>query len=151
MNFKKIADTRFKLYKKQRNFCSILYKKERRRYYERLDLKNVTDNKEFRKTVKPFLSHKVKTFLKISLAEKGEIISGEAKVANSFSNFFENAIHSLGIKANKHSQENYDFKNPAEIAIKKSEQHPSIDLINKNITNNENFHFSPVHHENILK
>ena len=151
MNFKKIADTRFKLYKKQRNFCSILYKKERRRYYERLDLKNVTDNKEFRKTVKPFLSDKVKTFLKISLAEKGEIISGEAKVANSFSNFFENAIHSLGIKANKHSQENYDFKNPAEIAIKKSEQHPSIDLINKNITNNENFHFSPVHHENILK
>ena len=151
MNFKKIADTHFKLYKKQRNFCSILYKKERRRYYERLDLKNVTDNKEFRKTVKPFLSDKVKTFLKISLAEKGEIISGEAKVANSFSNFFENAIHSLGIKANKHSQENYDFKNPAEIAIKKSEQHPSIDLINKNITNNENFHFSPVHHENILK
>ena len=151
MNFKKIANTRFKLYKKQRNFCSILYKKERRRYYERLDLKNVTDNKEFRKTVKPFLSDKVKTFLKISLAEKGEIISGEAKVANSFSNFFENAIHSLGIKANKHSQENYDFKNPAEIAIKKSEQHPSIDLINENITNNENFHFSPVHHENILK
>ena len=151
MNFKKIADTRFKLYKKQRNFCSILYKKERKRYYEMLDLKNVTDNKEFRKTVKPFLSDKVKTFLKISLAEKGEIISGEAKVANSFSNFFENAIHSLGIKANKHSQENYDFKNPAEIAIKKSEQHPSIDLINENITNNENFHFSPVHHENILK
>ena len=151
MNFKKIADTRFKLYKKQRNFCSILYKKERRRYYERLDLKNVTDNKEFRKTVKPFLSDKVTTFPKISLVEKGEIISDESKVANSFSNFFENAIHSLGIKANKHSQENYDFKNPAEIAIKKSKQHPSIDLINKNITNNENFHFSPVHHENILK
>ena len=151
MNFKKIADTRFKLYKKQRNFCSILYKKERRRYYERLDLKNVTDNKEFRKTVKPFLSDKVTTFPKISLVEKGEIISDESKVANSFSNFFENAIHSLGIKANKHSQENYDFKNPAEIAIKKSEQHPSIDLINKNITNNENFYFSPVHHENILK
>ena len=140
-----------KSYKKQRNFCSKLYKKERKKYYEMLDLKNVTDNKEFWKTVKPFLSDKVITFPKISLVEKGEIISDESKVANSFSNFFENAIHSLGIKANKHSQENYDFKNPAEIAIKKSEQHPSIDLINKNITNNENFHFSPVHHENILK
>ena len=140
-----------KSYKKQRNFCSKLYKKERKKYYEMLDLKNVTDNKEFWKTVKPFLSDKVTTFPKISLVEKGEIISDESKVANSFSNFFENAIHSLGIKANKHSQENYDFKNPAEIAIKKSEQHPSIDLINKNITNNENFHFSPVHHENILK
>ena len=140
-----------KSYKKQRNFCSKLYKKERKKYYEMLDLKNVTDNKEFWKTVKPFLSDKVTTFPKIFLVEKGEIISDESKVANSFSNFFENAIRSLGIKANEHSQENYDLKNPVEIAIKKFEQHPSINLINKNITNNENFHFSPADHENIFK
>ena len=140
-----------KSYKKQRNFCSKLYKKERKKYYEMLDLKNVTDNKEFWKTVKPFLSDKVTTFPKISLVEKGKIISDESKVANSFSNFFENAIRSLGIKANEHSQENYDLKNPVEIAIKKFEQHPSINLINKNITNNENFHFLPGYHENILK
>ena len=140
-----------KSYKKQRNFCSKLYKKERKKYYEMLDLKNVTDNKEFWKTVKPFLSDKVTTFPKIFLVEKGEIISDESKVANSFSNFFENAIRSLGIKANEHSQENYDLKNPVEIAIKKFEQHPSINLINKNITNNENFHFLPGYHENILK
>ena len=63
-----------------------------------LDLKNVTDNKD------------------------------ESKVANLFSNFFENAIRSLGIKANEHSQENYDFKNPVEIAIKKFEQQPSINI-----------------------
>ena len=117
----------------------------------RLPLKNVTDTKEFWKTVKPFLSDKVTTFPKISLVEKGKIISDESKVANSFSNFFENAIRSLGIKANEHSQENYDLKNPVEIAIKKFEQHPSINLINKNITNNENFHFLPGYHENILK
>ena len=43
------------------------------------------------------------------------------------------------------------LKNPVEIAIKKFEQHPSINLLNKNITNNENFHFSPVDHQNILK
>ena len=72
------------------------------------------------------------------------LISDESKVANSFRNFFENAIRSLGIKANEHSQENYDLKNPVEIAIKKFEQHPSINLIKKNITGNENFHFSPV-------
>ena len=68
-----------KSYKKQRNFCSKLYKKERKKYYEMLDLKNVTDNKD------------------------------ESKIANLFSNFFENAIRSLGIKANEHSQENYDL------------------------------------------
>ena len=107
-----------------------------------LDLKNVTDNQEFWKTVKPFLSDKVTTFPKISLVEKGEIISDESKVAKSFSNFFENAIRPLGIKANEH---------PVKIAIKKFEQHPSINLINKNITNNENFHFSPVDQDNVLK
>ena len=115
-----------------------------------LDLNDLMGNKEFWKTVKPFLYDKVTTFPEISLVEKGEIISDESKVANSFSNFFENAIRSLGIKANKHSQENYDLKNPLEIAIKKFEQYPSVILINKNITNNENFHFSSVDHENIF-
>ena len=70
------------------------------------------------------------------MIEKGEIISDESKVANSFSNFFENPIRSLGIKANEHSEENYNSKTSVEIAIKKFEQHPSINLINKNITNN---------------
>ena len=58
---------------------------------------------------------------------------------------------SLGTKANDHSQENYNFKNHVEIAIKKFEQHLNINLIYKNITNNENFHFSPADHEKILK
>ena len=126
-------------------------KKERKKYYEMLDLKNMMDNKEFWKTVKSFLCSNVTTFPKMSLVEKGEINSDESKVGNLFSNFFENAIHSLGIKANKHSQKNYDLKNPIEIAIKKFEQHPSISLINKNITNNESFHFSSADNENILK
>ena len=46
-----------------------------------LDLKNVTDNKEFWKTVKPFLCDKVTTSPKISLVEKGETISNESKVS----------------------------------------------------------------------
>ena len=75
-----------KSYEKQRNFCSKLYKKGTKKYHEMLDLKNVTDKKEFWKTVKPFLSDKVTTFPKTSLLEKGEIISDESKVANLFSN-----------------------------------------------------------------
>ena len=89
-----------KSYKKQRNFCSKLYKKERKKYYERLDWNNVTDNKKFWKTVKPFLSDKVTTFPQIKLVENDEIILHESKVTNAFSNFFENASHSLGIKTN---------------------------------------------------
>ena len=110
-----------KYYKKQRNFCSKLYKKERKKYYERLDLNNVTDYKKFWKTVKPFLSDKVTTFPQITWVENDEIISDESKVANSFSNFFEDAVHSLSIKANEFSNDNYGLKNPFEIAIKKYE------------------------------
>ena len=50
--------TDLKLYKKHKNFCSKLYKRERREYYESLDMKNVLDNKEFWKTMRPFLSDK---------------------------------------------------------------------------------------------
>ena len=46
--------------KKQRNFCSKLYKKERKRFYNNLDITNTTDNKKFWKTVKPLLSDKAK-------------------------------------------------------------------------------------------
>ena len=75
------------------------------------------------------MSDKVITFLQITLVENDELISDESKVPNSFRNFFENAVHSLGIKTNEYSNDNCDLKNPLEIAIKKYEQHPSINLI----------------------
>ena len=36
-----------KIYKKQKNFCSRLYKKERKKFYSALDIKSITDNKLF--------------------------------------------------------------------------------------------------------
>ena len=45
-----------------------------------------------------FLSDKVTTFPIILLVEKGEIISDESKSVNTFGNFFENGIRSLGMK-----------------------------------------------------
>lgn len=37
---------------KQRNCCSKLFKKERKKYYKKLDLKSMTDDEEFWKTIK---------------------------------------------------------------------------------------------------
>ena len=85
------------------------------------------------------------------MVENDEIISDESKVANSFSNFFENAVHSLGIKTNEYSNNNYNLKNPVEFAIKKYEQHSSINVIKENITNVESFHFLSAEQESILK
>ena len=68
-------------YKKQRNFCSKFYKKERRKYYNNINLNEVTDNKIFWKTVKPFLSDKGVKTSHITLVDKKNIISEEYEVA----------------------------------------------------------------------
>ena len=89
------------LKKKNRGISAVNYIKMREKNIMKcLIKKNVTVNKEFWKTVKQFLYHKVTAFPKIPLAEKVEIISDESKFANSFSNFFEKTTRSLGIKAN---------------------------------------------------
>ena len=44
-----------RLHKKQKILCSKFYKKERKKYYNSLKLNKVTDNKGFRRTIKPFL------------------------------------------------------------------------------------------------
>ena len=51
-------DENRKKYSKQRNYCVSLLRKTKKQYYGDLNEKNVLDNKEFWKTVKPFLSDK---------------------------------------------------------------------------------------------
>ena len=60
-------------YKKQKNYCSRLYKKERKMYYSNLDLKNYTDNKKLWKTMKPFLTDKGVHSQQINLIENEKI------------------------------------------------------------------------------
>ena len=47
-------------WKKPKNCCSNLYKKDQRVYYEPLHIKNLTDNRKFWKTVKPLFSDTAK-------------------------------------------------------------------------------------------
>ena len=53
------TDENKKKYTKQRNYCVSLLRKSKREYYSSLDVENITDNKTFWKTVKPFLSDKL--------------------------------------------------------------------------------------------
>ena len=41
------TDVSNRAYKKQKNNCNKLYKKERKKYYANLDVNNITDNKTF--------------------------------------------------------------------------------------------------------
>ena len=60
-------------YKKHKNFCSKLYKKERKKFYSELDIKNITDNKLFWKAMRPFLSGKCAYASKISLVHNDNV------------------------------------------------------------------------------
>ena len=47
-----------RMYKKQRNYCSNLLTKEKKKYFYNLDLKILEDNKTFCQKVKPLFSDK---------------------------------------------------------------------------------------------
>ena len=52
------------------NYCSKLYEKERKGYYNNMTLTNLNDNRRFFKTVKPFLSEKGSYISEINLVNK---------------------------------------------------------------------------------
>ena len=89
-------------YKKQKNFCSRLYKKERKRYYTNLDSKiywkDITDSKKCWKTTKPFFSDKGTNKNDITLIDGDKIFQEDAEVARIFSDFFSDAVKDPSIK-----------------------------------------------------
>ena len=122
-------------FKRQRNFCNRLYKRERKNFYSNLNIKNITDNKKFWKNVKPFFSNKGNSKNEITLIEGEKIISSELEVANTLNSFFENAVASLGIpQIDGHLVDPGNIRDPIEAIIKKYSNHPSILKINEIVT-----------------
>ena len=71
--FKKRTGKSLRAYKKQKNYCSRLYKRERKKFFNKLNPFFVNDNKLFWKTIKPFFSNKGSSGSNIKLMEKDEI------------------------------------------------------------------------------
>ena len=132
-------------YKKQKNFCSRLYKKERKKYYSNLDVKKITDNRKFWKTVKPFLSDKGVGKNEIILIEGDQIIQEDSEVAKVLNNFFNNAVEALDVEipSEYREQEFIVADDPIENILKKYANHPSIKLIGQNVLKGD-FSFSQV-------
>ena len=67
-----------KKYSKQCNYCaSFLMRKSKSDYFGILNEKNVNDDKQFWKAIKPVLSDKVRSTNKMTLIDKEEIIMGD--------------------------------------------------------------------------
>ena len=72
-------------------------KKAEKDYFTNLDKKSVTDNKNFRQTVKPLLSNKVKTKTVIKLVENDAMIDDESEIAKIYNEYFVNIVKKLGL------------------------------------------------------
>ena len=149
--FKKRTVDSLTKYKKQKNYCSRLYKKERKKFFDNLNPSIVEDNKTFWKTVKPFLTNKGSKGGNIKLVEKGELLQEDSLIAEEFNNFFKNAASSLDINENSFiiNNEAASIYDPIEKAISKYKFHPSILLIKETIKSKHHFSFQHVEKSDI--
>ena len=125
--YKYRSPVHWQAYKKQKNYCNRLYKRERKRYYSNLNLSNITDNKKFWNTVKPLFSEKRRGKVNIVLVNGDKIISDDLEVAQTFNDFFKHSVNALNIQQNQllHTQTNHKL-NSVKGAIDKFRNHPSV-------------------------
>ena len=151
-------------YNKQRSYCVSLIRKEKKVYYNNLNIRDVTDNKTICRKVKPLFSEKVNLQTKILLVEKGNdlndpeissevenVISEDMEIAETFNEFFVNIVPSLEISP----EENYetDVENDNEPILNymnKFKNHPSIKVIKSRKKEEQTFTFSYVSYEEVL-
>ena len=132
-------------YKRQKNYTNKLLKKEKRKYFSNLNMKNFTDNNKFWNTVKPLFSNCGGGFQKITLVKDGNIISDDGELAQTFNDFFKSAVDSLDIPENRVLlNDTGELTSPVKVALKKFEVHPSIIDINEKVDVEEKFSFSKV-------
>lgn len=140
-------------YRKQRNYCVNLFRKEKWRYFASLNTKNVIDNKKFWKTIKPFFSDKSFIQGKVSLAENNEFLSNNVKIAGLFNEFFSNVVINLEIieKTNIKSNIENEYNNPLQKIIFKYQKQPSTEVINNSVSEDIQFVFHEVDNSQNLK
>ena len=86
------------LFRKEENLCVSPSRKSKKWLLPNLNQKQITDNKRFRKTVKPFLSNKVQSSEIINLTnEKDSLVTDCGKSATELENFFSSVVRNLNI------------------------------------------------------
>ena len=126
-------------YEKQRNICVKLLRKTKKDFFNNLDVKFVTDNKQFWKTVKPCLTDKTLKSKRITLIENEKVVSDERGLVKIFNEYFSNIVSNLDIQRPPSITLHHD---PVFNAIKKFENHPSILEIKKQFPSGVAFPFS---------
>ena len=127
-------------FKKQRNKCVKTLRQAKRNYCVNLDVKSITDNRTFWKTVKLLFSEEVQTSSDITLVENGSLISDDFKVAEIMNDYFVNITETLGISKDVgNASPIIEDTDPVERAVRKNRSHPSIQRIRANASQTNKF------------
>ena len=142
------------IYNKQGNFCISFLRKKKKEYFAKLNEKDITDNRKFWNTFKPFLSDKVKSRETVyTFANNENIESNQNEVAQNFNDFFSNIAKSLKIHEYQCEDDVHNrlSSHPALQAILKYRNHPSINNIRNSSQRFSSFYFSQVDTNTVLK
>ena len=113
--------------KKQRNLCVSLLRQNKKDYFETLDIKSVTDNKMFLKSVAPLFSNKYKKSNKITLSENENLIINNQRCTEVFNNYFNSIVKELNIPIDQSLLNDASiFNDLITAAAYKYKRHPSI-------------------------
>ena len=136
-------------FKRYRNFCVSLLRKEKKNFYNSLDVSIMSDSKKFWKYIKPLFSGKSKSKSKITLIKGEEIITEEQEVAETLNNYFIDAVQNLDIKKFYGVEEyktdcNLSAEEKIDQIINRYEFHPSILMIKSKVNVSHKFKFEDV-------
>ena len=98
------------------------------------------------------MSDKNTVFSQVSMEKNNQNVSDNFDLFEEFSAFFEDAVRLLNVDPDEYYQSDTEnWSNPVEIAIRKFENHPSVQAIKQNISVNKDFYFSNTEVSDILK
>ena len=143
------TETNQKNFKLQRNFCKK-FLRTTKKYYSNLDIKKVTDNKTFWKTIISFFTKRPLKGEKINLVENGKTISNDSELCNIFKGFFSNIISELSIPEKYHCFMNDIDSHSVLSVLNAFENHPSIKNI-KGKKFNSTFSFENTYTDVVMK
>ena len=106
----------------------LLLRKKKADYFNNRHLNLVRDNKKFWKIISPYFVSNPKKSSKITVVDKkGNTLSEDEKIADTFNNFFSNIIKNLNISINSEVLEDVSMiQDPIIAAMEKYKRHTSI-------------------------
>ena len=137
------SDIERKAYNKQRNLCVSLIRNEKQNFFSNINTSDITYNKTFWKTVKPFFTAKIKRKSKMTLTKKNivsqegqekivseKIVTEDQAVAEVYNKFFINIAPSMKISTD-HGYDNDFIATDDQVAstVNKFRNHSSIIMI----------------------